>query len=111
MSNTQFAWLILGASVIAEVIGTIFLRYAAGFTKWLPTLLTLACYAGAIWLMAIAVKHLDVGLTYAVWAGTGTALTAVIGMLFYQESASLARLLGIGLVIAGVIVLNMSNSA
>lgn len=108
MRDSTFAWLVLAASVLAEVFGTIALRYTDGFTRLLPSAVTALCYATAIWLMAISVRHLEVGLTYAVWAGSGTALTALLGILWFGESASLLRFTGLGCIVIGVIALNLS---
>ena len=108
MRSSAFAWLLLAASVLAEVLGTIALRHADGFTRLIPALLTAALYALAIWLMALSVRQLDVGVAYAVWAGAGTALIAIIGMLAFGESAHALRLLGIAMIIAGVVTLNLS---
>lgn len=108
MRSSAFAWLLLAASVLAEVLGTIALRHADGFTRLLPALLTATLYALAIWLMALSVRQLDVGVAYAVWAGAGTALIAIIGMLAFGESAHALRLLGIAMIIAGVVTLNLS---
>jgi small multidrug resistance pump len=109
MSKQYFAWLLLSASVISEVVGTLALKYSDGFTRLVPTLATLACYGCAIWLMSVSVKYLEVGLTYAVWAGAGTALITLMGILVFNESASLLRLCGIAFIIVGVITLNLSN--
>lgn len=108
MSNPVFPWLALAASVAAEVAGTVALRYADGLTRLVPTVLVVTCYAGAIWLMALSVRHLEVGLTYAVWAGAGTALTALLGIVWFGESVGTLRLIGLGLIVAGVVVLNLS---
>jgi len=108
MRSSAFAWLLLAGSVLAEVLGTIALRHADGFTRPIPALSTAALYALAIWLMSLSVRQLDVGLAYAVWAGAGTALIAVIGMLAFGESAHVLRLLGVGMIIAGVVTLNLS---
>ncbi|MDR6154622.1 small multidrug resistance pump [Acidovorax delafieldii] len=108
MRDSTFAWLVLAGSVLAEVVGTIALRYSDGFTRIFPSVLSGLCYSAAIWLMAIAVRHMEVGLTYAVWAGSGTALTAVLGMLWFGESASFLRLAGLSFIVLGVIALNLS---
>lgn len=110
MRDSSFSWLVLAASVLAEVAGTLALRHADGFTRFFPSIATGLCYAAAIWLMAISVRHLEVGLTYAVWAGSGTALTALLGILCFGESANMLRLAGLGFIIAGVIALNLSAS-
>ena len=108
MRSSAFAWLLLAASVLAEVLGTIALRHADGFTRLIPALLTAALYALAIWLMALSVRQLDRGLAYAVWAGAGTALIAIIGMFAFGESLHALRLLGIAMILAGVVTLNLS---
>jgi small multidrug resistance pump len=108
MRYSTFAWLVLAASVLAEVAGTMALRYSDGFTRLLPSLITGLSYAAAIWLMAVSVRHLEVGLSYAVWAGSGTALTALLGIVLFGESASLIRLSGLGLIISGIVVLSLS---
>ena len=108
MNPQTFAWLVLAASVIAEVLGTLALRYAEGFTRLWPLVAVVACYSCAIWLMSVAVKHIEMGLTYAVWAGTGTALTALLGIIWYQEATSALRLAGLGCIVVGVIALNLS---
>lgn len=108
MRDSTFAWLVLAASVLAEVFGTIALRYTDGFTRLLPSAVTALCYATGIWLMAISVRHLEVGLTYAVWAGSGTALTALLGILWFGESAGLLRFAGLSCIVLGVIALNLS---
>lgn len=102
------AWSILAISVAFEVIGTIALRYSEGLTRLLPSIFVGVSYVAAIWLMSIAVKILEVSLTYAVWAGSGTALTAVAGVILFGENTSPERLIGLSLIIIGVIVLNIS---
>jgi small multidrug resistance pump len=107
MRYHALAWLLLAASISAEVVGTIALRYADGFTRLWPSLAVGSLYALAIWLMSLSVRHLEVGLAYAVWAGVGTALTAVVGMLWFGESFHSTRLIGLAFVVAGVICLNL----
>jgi small multidrug resistance pump len=109
MGLQTFSWLLLAASVVAEVAGTMALRYADGFTRLAPSLVVGVSYAAAIWLMSVAVRQLDVGLAYAVWAGCGTALTAALGMLWFGEAATLPRILGVVLIVTGVVVLNLET--
>ncbi|MGJ7531179.1 DMT family transporter [Variovorax sp. GB1P17] len=109
MGLQTFSWLLLAASVVAEVAGTMALRYADGFTRLAPSLVVGASYALAIWLMSLAIRQLDVGLAYAVWAGCGTALTAALGMLWFGEAVTLPRTLGLVLIVAGVVVLNLET--
>lgn len=100
----------LAGAIIMEIMGTTAMKYSHGFTKPVPTLTTAVCYVLAFTLLAQTLKSLEVGVAYAIWAGAGTALIAVIGMVFLGETASAAKLLGLGLVIAGVAVLNVSGA-
>lgn len=107
MTSTTFAWLTLAASVLAEVLGTLALRHADGFSRPWPSLAVLACYGCAIWWMSLAVRHLEVGLGYAVWAGCGTALTALLGIAWYGEATNWLRLCGLAFIVVGVVALNL----
>lgn len=109
MSVQTYSWLLLAASIAAEVAGTIALRYADGFTRPVPSLVVVASYAAAIWLMSMAVRHLEVGLAYAVWAGSGTALTAALGIFWFSESMTLLRIAGVVMIVIGVVVLNLET--
>ena len=109
MSVQTCSWLLLVASIVAEVAGTIALRYADGFTRPVPSLVVVASYAAAIWLMSLAVRHLEVGLAYAVWAGSGTALTAAFGIYWFSESMTPLRIAGIVMIVIGVVVLNLET--
>ncbi|MGI5399805.1 DMT family transporter [Streptomyces sp. CA-135486] len=101
---------LLAAAIAAEVAGTTAMKYSEGFTRLWPSLLTVAGYVLAFSLLAQTLKTLSVGTAYAIWAGAGTAAIAAIGMLFLGESTSLAKIAGIALVIAGVVVLNMGGA-
>ncbi|MDX3851536.1 multidrug efflux SMR transporter [Streptomyces sp. AK02-01A] len=101
---------LLAAAIAAEVAGTTAMKYSEGFTRLWPSLGTVAGYLLAFTLLAQTLKTLSVGTAYAIWAGTGTAAIAVIGILFMGESAGLVKLAGIVLVIAGVIVLNLGGA-
>ncbi|RDG35600.1 DMT family transporter [Streptomyces corynorhini] len=101
---------LLAAAIAAEVAGTTAMKYSEGFTRLWPSLLTAAGYLLAFGLLAKTLKTLSVGTAYAIWAGSGTALIAVIGMVFMNESADPVKLAGIGLVIAGVVVLNLGGA-
>jgi small multidrug resistance pump len=110
MISNFAAWSLLGVSVISEVVGTVALKQSAGFSKAVPAILAGSCYVLAVWLMAIAMKRIEMGTTYAVWAASGTALTAVVGMAVYDEDASPLKLLGLVLVVVGVAVLNLGTT-
>lgn len=100
----------LAAAIAAEVAGTTAMKYSEGFTRLWPSLVTVVGYVLAFALLAQTLKTLSIGTAYAIWAGAGTAAVAAIGILWMGESANLAKLAGIALVIAGVVVLNLGGS-
>ncbi|MCB5179934.1 DMT family transporter [Streptomyces antimicrobicus] len=103
-------WVLLAAAIAAEVAGTTAMKYSDGFTKLWPSVGTFVGYAVAFTLLAQTLKSMSVSTAYAVWSGVGTAAIAAIGMCFLGETASAARIAGIALVIAGVVVLNMGGA-
>lgn len=104
------AYALLGGAILAEVLGTTSMKYSEGFTRLWPSLGTVVGYLIAFALLAQTLKSMSVGTAYAIWAGVGTAAIAAIGMVFLGEAATAARLTGILLVIAGVVVLNLGGS-
>ncbi len=102
-------WIFLGLAIAFEVAATSFIGKTGGFSKLWPTVGVLAGYAVSFTMLAQAVKKLEIGLVYAVWSGVGTAVIAVIGMIFLGESAGIGKFAGLGLIIAGVIVLNLTS--
>jgi small multidrug resistance pump len=103
-------YLMLGGAILAEVLGTTAMKYSDGFSRLLPSLGTAAGYLIAFALLAQTLRTMSVGTAYAIWAGVGTAVIAGIGMVFLGESASAVKLAGLGLVIAGVVVLNLGGA-
>ncbi|MFH9618662.1 DMT family transporter [Streptomyces pratensis] len=100
----------LAAAIAAEVAGTTAMKYSEGFTRLWPSLITVVGYVLAFALLAQTLKTLSIGTAYAIWAGAGTAAVAAIGILWMGESAGLAKLAGIALIIAGVVVLNLGGA-
>ncbi|TXS14319.1 QacE family quaternary ammonium compound efflux SMR transporter [Streptomyces sp. adm13(2018)] len=101
---------LLAGAIAAEVLATTSMKYSDGFSKLWPSLVTGIGYVVAFALLAQALKTLQVGTAYAVWAGAGTAAVAAIGILFLGETLSLAKIAGIALIIAGVVVLNLGGA-
>ena len=102
------AWLILIVSILFEVFGMLSLKHSNGFRNLLPTIGAVTCFLMSIWLMSISLRQIEMGITYAVWAAVSTALIAVLGMVFYAESASIFKITGITLIIIGVMLLNLA---
>ncbi|MFJ9470928.1 DMT family transporter [Streptomyces caniferus] len=104
------AYLMLAGAILSEVLATTAMKYSDGFSKLWPSLSTAAGYLLAFFLLAQTLRTMSVGTAYAIWAGIGTALIAAIGMVFLGESTSALKILGVLLVIAGVVVLNLDGA-
>ncbi|MGW2920674.1 DMT family transporter [Streptomyces angustmyceticus] len=100
----------LAAAILSEVLATTAMKYSDGFSRLWPSLATGAGYLVAFVLLAQTLKSMSVGTAYAIWSGAGTAVIAAIGMVFLGESASALKILGVLLVIAGVVVLNLDGA-
>jgi small multidrug resistance pump len=106
----MLAWIYLAAAIATELVGTVGLRWTDGFTRPLPSTLVVALFVISLWFAALAVRELDVSLVYAVWAGIGTAVIAVIGMTALGESINALKIGSLALVIGGVVGLNLSGA-
>ena len=105
------AAVLLAGAIAAEVVGTLLLRASDGFSRLWPSLGTMAGYAVAFVLLAQALKGIDVGVAYAIWAGLGTAVITVIGIVALGEPATALKLVGTALIVVGVVALNLSGGA
>ena len=101
------AWLSVFIAGVFETVWAVGLKYSDGFSRLWPSVLTLAAMGISFWLLSYALKTLPVGTTYAVWTGIGAAGTALLGMLLFGESRDAARLVCIGLIIAGILGLRL----
>ncbi len=105
------AYLLLALAIAAEVVATTALKAADGFTRPGPSLLVVAGYGLAFWLLGLVVKTVPVGVAYAIWSGAGIVLVTLLGVLFYRQLPDFPAMLGMGLIIAGVAVIQLwSNS-
>ncbi|HCG05309.1 MAG TPA: quaternary ammonium compound-resistance protein SugE [Desulfovibrio sp.] len=102
VSRTSGAWLALFAAGLFEVGWAVGLKYAQGFTRPLPSLLTIAAMAVSLYLLAVALRHLPLGTAYAVWTGVGTVGTALLGIAVFGEPANAARMACILCIVAGI---------
>jgi len=97
------AWLLLLVAGLMEVGWAIGLKYTDGFTRFWPSAFTLAAMVASVVLLAIAMKTLPVGTSYAVWVGIGAVGTAILGIILFHEPATAGRLISLGLILAGII--------
>lgn len=102
------SWLWLTLAILCEVPGTIAMKYSEGFTKPIPSITMLVCYAFALGFVTMALKEIHLSVAYTIWAGVGTTLVAVIGIMYFGEPISALKVLSIALVIAGVVGLKYS---
>ncbi len=103
-------WIYLSIAILAEVIGTSFLKSSDGFTRLAPSVIVIVSYVLAFYLLALTLRTLPVGIAYAIWAGAGVALIAMAGYLFFGQSLDAPAIIGIGLIVAGVTVINVFST-
>lgn len=96
------AWTVLVLAGLLEIAWAVGLKYTDGFTRWLPSAITIVALIGSTWLLAIALRSIPIGTAYAVWTGIGAVGTAILGIFLFAEPANAPRLLSIGLIIAGI---------
>ena len=97
------AWSILFVAGLMEISWAIGLKYTEGFTRLVPSILTLACMTASVILLGLSLKTLPVGTAYAVWTGIGTVGTALLGIWLFGDPATVLRLGCIGLIVAGIV--------
>ncbi len=107
---SPISWFYLVVAIVFETAGTTALKLSEGFTRLVPSLLMVLCYALSFSVFALALKRIDVGVGYAIWAGLGTALIAAIGVVVFKEHLSAMKLLSLALIIGGVVGLNVSGA-
>ncbi|HWU44007.1 MAG TPA: multidrug efflux SMR transporter [Bdellovibrio sp.] len=103
------AYVYLAMAIIFEILGTVSMKYSAGFTKVFPSILIFVSYAICFVCLTVALKTLPVSLVYAIWAGVGTAIMAVVGLVAFGEPLPLQKILATSLIIVGVVILNFSG--
>jgi len=103
------AWLLLLVAGALEMVWAIGLKYTEGFSRLVPSVVTITAMAASLYFLALALRTLPVGTGYAVWTGIGAVGTAVLGIWLFDESASPGRLFSIALILAGLVGLKLSS--
>ncbi len=101
------SWFYLVIAGVFEIGWAVGLKYTDGFSKPLPTVLTVGAMAISLWMLGLALKELPIGTAYAVWTGIGTVGTAILGIYLFNDPATVVRLACIGLIVAGIIGLKL----
>lgn len=107
MAAKELAWTYLFIAGLLEIGWAVGLKYTEGFTKLVPSVLTIASMIASILMLGLALKNLPIGTAYAVWTGIGAVGTAALGIYLFAEPATVARLASIGLIVAGIIGLKL----
>ncbi len=103
----MIAYLYLAIAIVAEVIATTALRAADGFTVLVPSAISIAGYVVAFYFLSLTLRGMPVGIAYAIWSGVGIVLVSIAGWVIYRQLLDLPALVGMGLIMAGVIVINV----
>ena len=100
-------WIYLAIAIVAEVIATSALKASHEFTRLVPTIIVVTGYLTAFYFLTLSLRVIPVGIAYAIWAGLGIVLIAIISWIVYGQKLDLPALLGMGLIISGVLVINL----
>ena len=101
------AWIYLLLAIFLEVAGTTNMKLSKGFSKTLPSVLIFIFYGLSFIMLTLALRKIDLSMAYAIWAGLGTVFIVVIGMIWFKEPATFVKIASIGLIILGVVGLNL----
>ncbi|HGM4958357.1 TPA: SMR family transporter [Serratia liquefaciens] len=101
----------LTMAIVAEVIATTMLKASEGFTRLWPSLVVVVGYGVAFWGLSMVVKTMPLGIVYAIWSGMGIVLVSIAAVFVYQQKLDWPAVLGMGLIIAGVLVINLLSKA
>lgn len=104
------SWILLAIAIIAELCGTTALKYSDGFTKPMTAIFSVVSYVISFYLLSIIFRSLPVGIVYAIWSGVGIIFTAVIAFFAFGQKPDLPTIIGIALIIAGVVVINLFSN-
>jgi small multidrug resistance pump len=103
-------WIFLGVAIVSEVIGTSALKASEAFTRLWPSLIVVVGYLSAFYFLSLTLKTMPIGVAYAIWSGAGVALIALIAWALYGQALDVPAIIGLSLIVAGVVVLNVFSS-
>jgi len=100
-------WTLLAIAIVCEVIGTSALKASDGFTRLVPSLVVVAGYVSAFYLLSLSVRTIPVGVVYAIWSGVGVVLITLAAMILYHQKLDIPAVIGVSLITLGVIIINV----
>jgi small multidrug resistance pump len=103
----MYQWIFLTIAIVSEVIATSALKSSEGFSRLWPSVIVIIGYTSAFYFLSLTLKTIPIGVAYAVWAGSGVALIALIAWIFFGQALDLPAIIGLSLIVAGVVVLNL----
>lgn len=109
--NPTMLYAVLVVAIVLEVLGTSAMQAAQHFTRLVPTVTMVVCYAIAFFFLSYTLRYIPVGIAYAVWSGLGIVLISLVGYFAFGQKLDLAAVIGLGLIIAGVVVLNLFSKS
>lgn len=104
-------WLLLAIAILFETVATTALKASDGFTRLGPSTLSIAAYAVSIWLLSLVLRTIPVGIAYAIWSGLGICFIAVIGLVVFNQKLDTPAIVGLALIIAGIVTINVFSNA
>lgn len=104
-------WIFLVIAIISEVIATSALKSSAGFTRLWPSIVVVTGYASAFYFLSLTLNVIPIGIAYAIWSGVGVALIALISWLYFKQPLDFAAIVGLLLIVAGVVVINLFSKS
>jgi small multidrug resistance pump len=107
----RWDYVYLGIAIVAEVVATSALKSAAGFTRMVPSIVVVLGYGIAFFFLSLTLDTIPVGIAYAIWSGVGVVLVSLLGWVLYQQALDTPALIGVALIVAGVIVINLYSNA
>jgi small multidrug resistance pump len=110
MANASVYAMLLVA-IVLEVIGTTALQMSQQFTRLGPSVVLLLCYVGAFYFLSLTLRVIPVGIAYAIWSALGIVLISAVGLVFFRQKLDLPAIIGLGLIIAGVLVVNLFSKS
>ena len=100
-------WVYLGLAIVSDVLATASLKSTEGFTRLVPSIVVLVGYSAAFYFLSLTLDTIPIGVAYAVWSGVGVATITLVSFVLYEQKIDVAGLVGIGLIVAGVVVLRL----
>ncbi|GLK76985.1 multidrug transporter [Methylopila jiangsuensis] len=107
----MLVYVYLGVAIVAEVIGTSALKASEGFTRLAPSLVTGVAYLIAFYFLSLVLKTMPTGVAYALWSGVGIVLISAVGYVWFRQTLDVPAIIGLGLIIAGVLVINLLSKS